>query len=1176
MRQGLRRAWRHFAAATVGFALVLAPTLPLVWAGPPFAEFLDPNPAPGNRFGDTVVALSTGNVVITSPYDDAGGPDAGAVYLFNGATGALISTLLGSSPNDNIGLIRHGIPPGSVTPLANGNYVIKSPFWDNGAVVDAGAVTWGSGVTGVSGVVGPSNSLVGSTGGDEVGTGDVTALTNGNYVVSSWRWDNGAAMSAGAVTWGSGTTGVVGVVSASNSLVGSATGDRVGDSNFDVSSVTALSNGNYVVTSPHWDNGVLTDAGAVTWGNGAVGVSGVVSPANSLVGSKANDQIGIGQRSGGGDGYNGVTRLTNGNYVVVSPYWDNGAVVDAGAVTWGNGTTGVKGVVGPGNSLVGSKANDRVGYPTPGPGLTNSGVVVTSGGYVVASSLWDNGAAVDAGAVTWGSGTSGVSGAVGASNSLVGSTSFDYVGSGSVTTLTNGNYVVTSSDWDGLAANVGAVTWGSGTTGIAGVVGASNSLVGSTADDRVGLGGVTALTNGNYVVGSVSWNMGVAVDAGAATWGSGTTGVTGAVGIGNSLVGTSPGDGVGNATALTNGNYVVSSPAWNGAALDVGAVTWGDGTTGIVGPVSASNSLVGSVAFDCVGLQGVTALTNGNYVVRSEIWDGVATDVGAVTWGNGATGLVGVISASNSLVGSTLNDKVGNFGVTALTNGNYVVASGWWHNGGAADAGAVTWGSGVSGIVGTVSATNSLVGSTAQDTVGWAVVSEGSSGNFLAVSPLWDNGPLANAGALTWGNGMGGTVGVLGPISLVGATANSTLKGVVIDPVNGTYLASFVTDGGGRVRLGLLAGDNAPTLGPVSSSDLGATTATLSGSVVADHGFPVTARGFVYSPTATNGAPTIGGLGVSQVGVAGTTGPMSSPVSGLMAATSYSFRAFATSTAGTSYSAIDVFSTLPSRVFVATTGNDANDCAAQATPCRNLAAAISDVAIDGEVIILTPGEYDTAPILIGKGVKITSPSGTVAFIRQPITVNAPGARVALRGLTLKGSGVSSAITLTAADTLSIEDTTVDGWSVGLDIANAAPSNLAITNSVLQGNQTAVRDLGPGSNRVAIGGSRFAGNATGLLASAGTFVVRESSFAANVTAISVSSGLVEINRTQLWGNGTGLAVLSGGTARIGRSHAFGNTTGLSAAGGSTLASFGSNVIRGNATNIDGTVTTIPEQ
>ena len=57
-----------------------------------------------------------------------------------------------------------------------------------------------------------------------------------------------------------------------------------------------------------------------------------------------------------------MTALTNGNYVVCSSYWDNGAATDAGAVTWGSGTAGVSGVVSSANSLVGSTANDRVGY----------------------------------------------------------------------------------------------------------------------------------------------------------------------------------------------------------------------------------------------------------------------------------------------------------------------------------------------------------------------------------------------------------------------------------------------------------------------------------------------------------------------------------------------------------------------------------------------------------------------------------------------------------------------------------------------------------------------------------------------------------------------------------------------------------------------------------------------
>ena len=56
--------------------------------------------------------------------------------------------------------------------------------------------------------------------------------------------------------------------------------------------MTALTNGNYVVAAPHWDNGAATDAGAVTWGSGTSGVTGVVSRANSLVGSTANDEAG--------------------------------------------------------------------------------------------------------------------------------------------------------------------------------------------------------------------------------------------------------------------------------------------------------------------------------------------------------------------------------------------------------------------------------------------------------------------------------------------------------------------------------------------------------------------------------------------------------------------------------------------------------------------------------------------------------------------------------------------------------------------------------------------------------------------------------------------------------------------------------------------------------------------
>ena len=717
-------------------AAVLA--LPL-WAARPAAAAAQwdiAGPAGSGRFGETVTVLPNGNIVVTDPgYDVGGKANVGAVYLYEGATGTLISALIGGAANDQVG--SHG-----VTVLSNGNYVVISPYWDNGGATDAGAVTWGNGGAGASGQVSAANSLVGATAGDLVGYFGVTALSNGNYIVRSPYWGNGATAEAGAVTWGNGATGVSGQVSAANSLVGSTADDWIG-----AGGVTALSNGNYVVPSSYWDNGATADAGAVTWGSGATGVSGQVSAANSLVGSAADDHVGS----------YGVEALSNGNYVVISPDWDNGATADAGAATWGNGITGVSGSVSAANSLVGNAAEDRV---------SSYGVTALSNGnYVVRSPGWH-----DTGAATWGNGAAGVSGPVSAANSLVGSAIDDRVGS-YVTPLSNGNYVVISSDWDnGGAADAGAATWGNGATGISGQVSAANSLVGSAAEDSVGSHGVTALSKGNYVVISPDWDNGGIVNAGAVTWGKGVTGISGPVSTANSLVGATAEDRVGASfvTALSNGHYVVLSYEWdNGGIVDAGAATWASGATGLAGQVSAANSLVGSQAGDQVGIA-ATALRNGNYVVRSPYWDnGGAVDAGAVTWGNGITGVSGPVSAANSLVGSAADDGIGHWDVTALSNGNYVVGSPYWDNGGIANAGAVTWGNGATGISGPISAANSLVGSAAADWLGDEDAAPLDNGHYVVRSAYWDNvipkgNQTGDAGAVTWGNGW---TGVAGPIT---------------------------------------------------------------------------------------------------------------------------------------------------------------------------------------------------------------------------------------------------------------------------------------------------------------------------------------------------------------------------------------------------------------------------
>jgi hypothetical protein len=795
-------------------------TLPLV-----AVQFDIAGPSGSEDFGKSVTVLPNGNFVVTDPSYDAPGPvlDVGAAYLYSPG-GALLSTLTGTKVGDRVGF-------GGAIVLTNGDFVVRSPSWSNGAVASAGAVTWGSRSKGISGAVSAANSLVGSSAGDRVGQSAVTALDNGNYVVSSSSWDHGSTVDAGAVTWCNGTLGGSGVVSAANSLVGLTANDQVGSGG-----VVRLSNGNYVVCSPLWDNGAVANAGAVTWGSGTTGVRGVVTAANSLIGSTAADGIGNG---------GSVTPLSNGNYVVTSPLWDNGVANAAGAVTLGNGTTGIAGPISAANSLVGSTAGDQVG----GAGTS----ALDNGNYVVASPAWDNGAVVDAGAATWGDGTTGICGEVTAGNSLVGSKANDQVAKTRVTALRSGHYVVVSPFRDnGTLVDAGAVTWGDGTAGVSGLPGAANSLVGSKANDSVGSGGVTALNNGHYVVSSPSWDDASIANAGAATWGNGRSGISGAISSGNSLVGGAANCYVGaNAAALTNGNYVVISPSWpNGNITAAGAVTWCNGGAGTSGTVSVANSLVGSKNSDNVGEDGVVALANGNYVVRSANCDlGAILNIGAVTWGDGRSGIAGVVSEANSLVGNTLNDNVGSRDVIALSNGNYVVNSPSWDNGAVANAGAVTWGSGTTGVRGVITAANSLVGMLTNDGVGDGGVGQSvfslSDGRYAVRSTVWDNGAMTDVGAATLGDGAAGTTNgaVSGFNSIQGtvvgygsslAVAYDAGRGQLVVGCRGGNLVSLFTYGAGNPEIAIeqpaateLANGGSRHFGSVAIHDASSLTFTI-------------------------------------------------------------------------------------------------------------------------------------------------------------------------------------------------------------------------------------------------------------------------------------------------------------------------------------------------------------
>lgn len=107
--------------------------------------------------------------------------------------------------------------------------------------------------------------------------------------------------------------------------------------------------------------------------------------------------------------------------------------------------------------------------------------------------------------------------------------------------------------------------------------------------------------------------------------------------------------------SLSYGNYVVVSPFWqNEAGIDIGAVTWGDGSSGVMGEITPLNRLVGNLHDDGRDLK-VYELSNGDYVVKSSSLDRtpVVVNMDGITWGSGDSGITGPISSAISVIGTT-------------------------------------------------------------------------------------------------------------------------------------------------------------------------------------------------------------------------------------------------------------------------------------------------------------------------------------------------------------------------------------------------------------------------------------------------------------------------------------------------------------------------------------------
>jgi uncharacterized repeat protein (TIGR01451 family) len=263
----------------------------------------------------------------------------------------------------------------------------------------------------------------------------------------------------------------------------------------------------------------------------------------------------------------------------------------------------------------------------------------------------------------------------------------------------------------------------------------------------------------------------------------------------------------------------------------------------------------------------------------------------------------------------------------------------------------------------------------------------------------------------------------------------------------------------------------------------------------------------------------------------------------------------------------------PSRVFVSVLGLDTNDCSNIATPCRTLNAAMAQVAVDGEVIVIKSGSY--AGGAITKGVKIDVASGVVAFSGQPISIDAGSGRVVLRGLTLKAvtPGLGTGILVQSAAAVFVENSVVDGWDIGIHqagVPQGGGSEVFVTDTTIRNNNTGLYAAAGGT---AILDTRVSNNGIGLAADYATLSVRGATLSGNVTGIDAhNKSSVTVEKSQIAHNGIGITLPASSlsTVRLSRSVVSGNTIGLENVDG-TLEVSGNNVIRGNTTNTSGMIT-----
>jgi hypothetical protein len=244
--------------------------------------------------------------------------------------------------------------------------------------------------------------------------------------------------------------------------------------------------------------------------------------------------------------------------------------------------------------------------------------------------------------------------------------------------------------------------------------------------------------------------------------------------------------------------------------------------------------------------------------------------------------------------------------------------------------------------------------------------------------------------------------------------------------------------------------------------------------------------------------------------------------------------------------------------FVSGKGTDSGTCASSATPCRTFQFALGQTSPGGEIKALDPAAY--GPTTITHSISITGVEG--AGIDKPsgdeITINAgPNDTVNLSRLTVDGvQTAATGIRLNSGGSLIITNCVIRNFTgAGIQLSPQTTTAFLIADTVVAGNSAVgigLHGQGTGSAEGTLNRVSVTDNGNGLFVGG------------HATVLAINSSVAD-------NASSGIDIFNGGVARLFHSVVTGNIQGVIVGTGTTAVSAGDNVIRGNVTDVNGTLT-----